>query len=198
MKVFLAISLLLIGSILSSCKQNSATEIAANAPGVILPLAVGNQWVMDNTGFDSLGTKTVYPIDTITVAHDTLLNGEHWYTIKGDESHIYANKPDGWYSLNTLTHQTFMVMKYPAASGDSFFHYFDALKVLTTDTLITIPSGQYKCYCYYRGGYLNEYYDFYCPNIGEIKFESHQITAGGRKYVSLISNLITYRVKQTQ
>jgi hypothetical protein len=195
MKVFLVTCFIMIGSILSSCKQNSVTENVINEHRVIIPLTVGNQWVRDNVEFDSVATKKLYPMDTLRVLHDTLLNGEHWFIINGDEYNIHANKSDGWYSQNTLNYQSSLMLKYPAVSGESFIRYFYAVKVLSTDTIISIPSGQYKCYCYSTFDGLSGSYDFYCPNIGPVKFEYYQTTTDGKKYLSWASNLITRQLK---
>ncbi len=112
---------------LISCDANDPNVLSVSLP--LIPLKLGNQWVMERT--DSLLSIVSTRIDTFTVSYDTPVNGELWYAITSklhwnitayvDGSSWYMLRDDGlWNRKSTRLDfsDPFHVIKYSSEEGE--------------------------------------------------------------------------------
>ena len=190
-------------SLLLSCNKN---PIAPNTIRTILiPLAVGNEWDMVRTGFDSIGTVTSTEAESILIKADTTIAGQHWfYRDYGIYYFAYQNTETGvltrlispYADTNALIY-----FKYPTQVGDTYGHPWviespdhasmtdtaEQTTVLSTDEVITVPAGTFHCIKYHTillpfGS--NFYFDEYVsPNYGWIRTDEYIPTQDGTVYL---------------
>ncbi len=151
----LALPFLFLGCDASDPADPVTPPIEANAE--ILPLDIGNRWVVEETRTDVFsGSVTVAP-DTFTVVGGTLIGDEVWYEVEGswlvDGFHTYRS--DGVWRWNDLDgdEAPYLVYKYPAEPGDTYTFVRDAdaattATVVATDVPITTPAGTFSAYHY--------------------------------------------------
>jgi hypothetical protein len=165
---------------------------------VIMPLAVGNEWIGRVNRYDSHEKFDSTWLDTLRVLRSEDTGGETWYyantpVIYGPDT-LYAwftNRPDGLYTRDMEDHgKTYRAAKYPARPGDicaTFDSTFDTLgnglydgvSVDTTNWLFNAPAGIFNC-SVYRGFYYSRNYDeiqsayepgrYLAPGVGLIAF----------------------------
>lgn len=94
---------------LVSCDSSATNDSKASTE--LIPLAVGNAWIMEVA--DSLGNipQARIFVDTLRVIRDTLVNGETWYEIVSarhwslspnvNGSNWYTNRDDGLWNRNS-------------------------------------------------------------------------------------------------
>jgi hypothetical protein len=163
----------------------------------IMPLAVGNEWIGQVTQYDSYGNSDSIWFDTLRVLKSEVVAGEIWYDmnafwINGSDTNRqwFANRSDGLYTCDSeYFREAYRFGKYPAKPGDvcvTFENTFDStrlygqsdgISVDTTDLLVTVPAGQFRCYVY-RGFSISRDYDvvssafepgqYYAPGVGLI------------------------------
>lgn len=124
MRCWLAFALLVL-ALSTGC--DTATPAVDSEPEII-PLAVGNQWVMHVEGRRDDRSYTF--TDTLAVTRDTTIGGETWYYIQHTEPRLnvlrdayYANRADGLYRLTSAPGEPFaanLLYKYPAEVGTQY------------------------------------------------------------------------------
>jgi len=164
---------LLIVFLSLSCK--STTEPIADKPtDSILPMKVGNYWVMQSTYYDTLGNITSILQDTIHVIREQIVLGTRYSVVLDKQEEIYyVNRNDGLYALSG-NGQEVLILKYPASPGDSYFIPSVYIAVISTDTLVSVPKGNLHCYHYFMWNTSGNCYpvdDYYSPGIGYVQIE---------------------------
>ena len=189
------IILFLIAIIFTACTDsgtNSNPEPEAPAPsGKLMPLSVGNTWGFNYTiyydGNEISKSEQTIAIDSKSAGSD----GIDWY---------YNSAGTGFRN----THETFemksatgsFMFPYPAKSGVTKMCLMNGesytVRVLSTDTTITVPAGVYRCVRYgigkVYGGKLTEIMSF-CPGVGIVHDESTSSSLKG------VLELVEYDLK---
>jgi hypothetical protein len=170
----------------SACGKKDKINNSDN--DVIMPLTIGNEWQGVLKTFTISGTMIseipwTYRLDT-----KKEINNISWFEMKYivndtetvNSNLLFTNRDDGlWARLNcdTSTCPTELWAKYPAVKYDTFFTVNDTFPnavVISTDTTINIPLGEYSCYAYrwYTPGGFNDYNVYYLTiNLGLIRKE---------------------------
>ena len=180
--------------LLGGCSEDST---GPSSNGVIMPLAVGNEWVYKVSFYNSDGTVNNTFFDTLRI-YDKLYDGQDTiYAFTNNDRYnsndVGANRADGYYTLSPGPLK--IQAKYPTYSGEVF--RIDTLRgstldpgtiVMTyscelTNTTIGIPAGSYMC-TKYRIHSVGTYQEdstkpienfenlsecWYAPGIGEVK-----------------------------
>ncbi len=168
----------------------STSPTAQNAGSVIVPLAVGNEWIGRTTRYNfSGGINTSLPEPWMVITSMQTINGEEWFFNENGAS--YINRPDGCWT-HLMATDSFRLARYPGQVGDTssllaFIETFengmlgDTFDILSsiaaTDTSVTVPAGTYSCYHYqskayaYRPGVAMRIFsdEFYAPNVGPVR-----------------------------
>ena len=143
----------------AGCGDDDAT--GPNYRGVILPLAIGNKWVGTQIHI-SPSNDTTFHTKTRELIQRIRMNDELWYFTRQildddttDLGTLYANRPDGLWAFSvtdSFTGEAFLMFKYPAREGDGYFlgsdEYAPYVTVISIDSLVTVPGGTFRCYCY--------------------------------------------------
>jgi hypothetical protein len=183
---------------------DSDTE-SGNA-GVIMPLAIGNEWHYLIEHYDSTGTQiTATGPSEFILTDTTQINGLTGYAEKLSVfGYYYTNKQGGLYGNYCFdTCKEELIVPYPAPVGYWFNRrttpstYFDAwdeihydtvywrVTVVATDTLVEVPAGRFLCYKYYedhlsqRSGIRNRNVYCYAPNRGKVYTEEYHVEDDG-------------------
>lgn len=167
----------------------------------IWPLKVGNEWVGEETEFDSAGNVLRFDTTVIAVSKDTVIGSERWYiiTVNGNrdpEAPILAGRSDGLWAGGPSGGLFF---KYPAVVNDTILCGNQLVVVESIHATVTVPAGTFVCYAYkwpepstsdrpYQLHYLS-------PGFGNIKSVEYHKTAGGYIYPSFCSVLISYTLR---
>jgi len=157
----LAAVLLFVG-----CDSNEPT-VDEPTPSV-LPLAVGNQWVLERTETQiAPGTSdTTFFVrrDTIRIERDTTLAGERWFVIDNffGFQGLYAQRADGiWHKpLNSPAAEPILRYKQPANVGEQYPISLSPgqpddirVTVRSKDTIRITEAGSIASYQYERSVY---------------------------------------------
>lgn len=130
---------------------------------VIFPLAVNNEWVYQETIFDSNGVVSRQNNYSTAIVKDSIRLGEKVFI---DQSgFIYVNRTDGlWYLNDGINrNEQLLAFKYPCKIGDTFpgshFNYngekdLVTMTVVSLNESITVPAGTYTCIKYIGEGYF--------------------------------------------
>jgi hypothetical protein len=152
---------LLLCSVLFVGCDSSTPDGGETEPLVLLPLDVGNEWVMAFTRYDEDGTLTESYTDTLRVVGDTTVAGERWAEIRCAQTPtgcipggFYSNREDGvwrWYGPGSDV-APYLLYKYPADVGDTYeqpsgFIDFN-MTVRGTDAPVDTPAGTLLAYHY--------------------------------------------------
>jgi hypothetical protein len=184
--------------VLCGCKSNSKVT----NPGPvkqIWPLAVGNEWVSQETEVDSAGNVLYVGTVVLAVSKDTVIGAERWYiiTVNGnidpEMMNPVTNHSDGLWAGGPSGGLTF---KYPATVNDTFMMGNQVVIVESIHDIVTVSAGTFVCYNYkwpeppssdrpYQFHYLS-------PGIGFVKAEEYHKMAGGYIYPNFRSELISY------
>lgn len=123
-----------------------------------MPLAVGNQWIMQMNGVRD--GRTYARIDTFTVVQDTTIAGETWYEVAlphpraslGFSGGFYTNRDDGLWGWGLFPDGSFsatLVYPFPADVGTEYPAREGATaRIAATDSLYQTPSGAFQSYQY--------------------------------------------------
>jgi hypothetical protein len=185
-----------ISIVASGCNDGSGPQPVKINASVIMPLAVGNQWIGQITDYDVRGDIVSQNFDTLTVYKSRVINGETWYyldhfprfSLDGD-SNLYelTNRSDGLYECDSEHFgEATLIAKYPAISQDTFSTFTDPSTsffyenvVDTINQPIQVPAGKFNSYVYHfegsgrissdelGGGVGPE--QFYAPGIGLVE-----------------------------
>jgi len=156
--------LILIAITIITCKKEPSP------PSVIMPLQSGNQWIYKTISYTIDSTDTVFGKDTLAVSPDKFLNRNIWF--KANEAVDYANEASGlWEKIRGDEH---LYLKYPAVKGDEYYIIPAAttVRILSTDTEITVPAGKFKTYAYeFYSRYPYQNYLWATPDVGIVMTE---------------------------
>lgn len=194
---------------LLGCKNSTSPDI----PEVMMPLTLGNSWTYDDTSYTYPGFIQYSGTFTVTLTGSTIMKGKKYELFDDILTGPTRNDGEGTWRLSIdSSHSEYLLYKYPGFVGDTF--NFDTVtftsanlqeltiygytKIITTDTLITVPSGTFKCYGYESDNFTikdGKLYskDFYyaSPNIGFIKGETYSLDRiADTLYLQDISRLI--------
>lgn len=192
-KIIFLIAIILM---INGCKENTNQVVIAQTD-VLMPLAIGNTWIVKYTLLDSNNQIEYDGYDTLTVLNDSIINGNTFFECTNGR--FYRNSSWGlemyydFYTTNTIPY-----LKFPTAVNNSWVNFSqdypdstsgnsDSLRVkfttFNTDTLITVPKSSFNCYRYKQSlvginGNPFTIFDeaiqepveiFYSKNIGVIK-----------------------------
>jgi hypothetical protein len=167
---------------------------AAVPADVIIPLAIGNQWVTQINGWDSAGHPQAGLMITNRIVRDTVIQMERWYLRSAGPS--VTNRSTGfWIREGSLPE---LYLKYPAVLGDKYVYGGDTVQVTARDTTIAVSAGTFSCRCYtitYTSADLANQLVFVCPNKGMIRSEVYHRTPGGQVYLASRGDLISFQLK---
>jgi hypothetical protein len=161
----------------------------------IVPLAVGNKWILDVTKYDSTGTIIGSYVDSLMVVGDTLILTETWFI--DHTGSLKINRADGLYQWDDPGELPWLVLKYPTYVDDTFSSKSDTAFVISIDTLITVPSGSYSCirYDYKRKTDLSLKRHFFgAPMVGSVYWEEFSKTSDGSLFRNKMVELKSYSV----
>ncbi len=180
---------------ISSCKkENNPVMPEPEQRQVLMPLSIGNIWIIKVSFLDTLGNVTSTQFDTMKVLRDTTIEGKQWYITNWD---IYRNEPDGLYIWLTKPH---LIYKYPANAGDTYRTGSATVKIVSTNENHSVPYGTLKCYHYQltydnTNGYKQN--NFTSPGVGYVSWESGTNTQITHKfYTSIRYELVSYSLKK--
>jgi hypothetical protein len=190
---------------LASCKSDPAAPPSTGDgfdTTALMPLAVGNEWVIHHPFF----TSNAY--ETLTVLRDTTIAGEKWYVTTQS---IQTNRADGLYRWDTSSRRGVRQAKHPVKLGDTAIdsgwfltidpvsnaidstHNFAIVTALRVP--VTVPAGTFTCwkalFYYYTVGPGHEpstntayEYVYYAPGIGKVKEEALNGAVSSDNYVT--------------
>jgi hypothetical protein len=140
---------------ISACSKTDSNPASPNNSGSLLPLALGNQWIMQTYTYDfASGGMKASSIDTVKFIKDTLIQNEKWYT-SGDGAYT-TNRTTGVWQYNAADGMR-LYFKYPAQVNDSYMIIngdgvkgYDTMtvKVLSLDQSVTVQAGTFSCITY--------------------------------------------------
>jgi len=151
-------------------------------PGIMMPLAVGNQWDYEVTFHDTI--PMVYYSDTAVRITSTILVGNELFYVDqmGDR---YANRANGlWRKRLGSSLPPYLAAALPAGINDSAYYDSQCLweelikvRLLAIDTMVTTPAGTFLCHMYQGGkstctmtyGVFAKV--FFSPGVGFVKLE---------------------------
>jgi hypothetical protein len=194
--------LLIAMSTLLVCCQTEDVSLTPQSPtpAVIFPLAVGNYWVRERIVYDTSGVVSGSQIDTVKVLGDSLLQGERWFIVSRDGGrYLVTNRSTGLWIMGAGSPS--MQYEYPGEPGDTFVFTVNTspVRVVHTDSSITVPAGTFSCYVYETSWPSSRVHvrwsESFCPEIGFIGSESHQSQSDtSRLYLYGRIRLLSYRL----
>ena len=121
----------------------------------IMPLSVGSFWKGSFEQYDQSGNVIEDGIFSILVERDTAIDNQAWYILAGTEN-LFSNREDGlWamygYADGRTLQDPVLHSKFPATTEDTYQSgdtLVATVTVISTDTLITVPGGEYHCFLY--------------------------------------------------
>ena len=141
----------------SATSGSTTTQTQTTGP---FPLKLGNTWTYKVTSFDAkgkpLGTsgQVIYHI-----TRDTTIVGEQWYYFELNGSGLYYfNRTDGVWNFANGTRQSFF--KYSSTKYTWYSTNLGSMRILSTDTNLTVPKGTFSCY-QYRLSQSTPTFDYY-------------------------------------
>ena len=165
---------------------------------VILPLAIGNEWITEVTEYNESGQVTGQFTGTGTVVGDTMINDWPWYFLEtdtsGTDTSLWTNRDDGaWAWTDSAGTPEVLMLKYPAVPGESYSVYSVSVAVEAVDMNVTVPAGTFSCY-YYRVyipifGTIGKIWA--APDIGIVRAEEYGLSLFGT-YLSREVELTSY------
>jgi hypothetical protein len=198
---------LFVATAIQSCKKNDNPIVNNTQPATpFIPLAVGNKWTYTFKGFDTTGNLQWTNSYYTQITRDTLIQNQQWFLYPQNTSLypidylIARNQTDGFYSWDTLLNTSILLYKYSAARNYSYnipikvadTTMYLMATVVSVDTLITVPAGQFTCYNYFipptfftRRGNVYAYggENTYISEKGIAKKQYVQLTPSGHFYV---------------
>jgi hypothetical protein len=153
-KVILLVGLLSVVTMQCSKKDSEGNQI--------MPLSVGNVWeFVDENGRDATSIRIVDRVD---------IDGQKWY--RSADQVCFRNGNGGLWAYYEYDNNYELVFKYPASIGDIYNideHGYDSVKVVSKDTRVSVPAGEFDCYHYVSYSGETKYDQYACPGIGLVK-----------------------------
>ncbi len=187
---------------LNGCSKN---PVSSGAGQVILPLAVGNQWVYHVRQFQHYGNTQIDRLDTTLVWRSTKEGVDSTYWIRNLEitlfwSPSFLNKSDGLYIIDhsgpviapvggggnsTPVEEQFV--QFPTVPGDSIRFRYLTLRTLSVGSSTSAEGGIFDCVVYDAWSYDTTHAGTFwvAPGIGIVK--SWQLVGADTLYTSLLS-----------
>jgi hypothetical protein len=143
---------LIITLSLFSCKEDLG--INSFQDDQIIPTKAGNQWIYDQTEFDSIGITTRRINDTVRISLDSVASGEQWYKLTGSVGYEFQifNRPNGYYFY--FGGVTTLLYKYPVVINERYRTAIstanDTMIVASLNDNVATPFGNISCYRYDR------------------------------------------------
>jgi hypothetical protein len=180
--------------VLIGCSEDDSNPAAPAKTQVLMPLSIGNYWMYQRMRYDN-GEYRFSRIDTTTIVEEMKdSSGVNWYV--GSRWGGFRNTSQGLEFYFGM-----FLLKYPASVGDFFAVSPKWLVTLQhTDTLVTTPSGDFRClrYGFGRPGETEERH-YYSPGVGLVRNETlHWTYLGESRYDSVctsFSELIDYHLE---
>lgn len=183
----LFVHLLAVICILYGCKDVGSVGPAPQTPEIV-PLSLGNQWILADTSYDMLGNLQEVSWQYYTITRDTVLFGQRLFSYWG----FCANTDSGLVTYEGFTRSPWtgdtvalyrLFYKYPASPGQAYAvggtiteDTIIATKTIvgSTDTLIRVPAGAFHCinYRFYFGDQPSADH-FVSPGIGLVKLVTY-------------------------
>jgi len=157
---------------LDSCEKDTIPGPASppDPANSILPLRIGNRWVIQSIGYDTSGAVAGTQLDTFYVERDTIIQNELWYIGFGG---IVTNRADGLYDYYAPSSSpTSLKFMFPVSAPRSYSYRGIAVQVLSTTDTVSVQAGSFTCYLYRIGNDTIYHYHYYSPGTGFIKSES--------------------------
>lgn len=162
-------------ALVSCTSDNDPASNDTTGVNAILPLKVGNQWILQATYSDT----TQPGLDTMRITKDTLIDGERWFFIEGaffgPNQPLMTNRSNGLWTRNNLSmglswkYPSFVGDAYPIGSGGT-----DTIHVVSTTADVSVPAGPFRCYRYRFNSDTSDTY--LSPNVGFVKFPEFGVT----------------------
>jgi len=167
-----------------SCNKNdSESDLIPVAQTDYMQLKVGNYWVYDNYHIDADGNEILSQNkDSVVIIGDTMIGGIQYFKqhLIGQSHVVYLRDSSGFLItlegdvLFSSTDFSNIIRQDTIANGLAFITY----KMEDSDTLITVPMGNYSCITFkgtvnaldpeYPHGVQYTYY-FYADGFGQVK-----------------------------
>jgi hypothetical protein len=161
----LVLVLTLLGGSHFAC-TDTPTQTLVSAED-LLPLAIGNQWTMETSVYDSLGALVgVEHLDTIRIAGDTIVSGDRWF-YQRYLGHLVSYRNSDAGTLIRLVSpftdgKSKLLFENPTATGRTYGHpevtfsgnsaWLDdstnTVTVGSTDAGTIVPAGTFKCFVF--------------------------------------------------
>lgn len=189
---------LLVAASCVGCDLTGNTGGEQQPDAAILPLAVGNTWIMQAVTLHVLVSPQTRT-DTIRVVSDTTIDGELWYRVVDSargRGYYATNREDGfwkWPAPEEPGSGPYLAFRHPAAPGTQYRPTEDeSVTVLAVDTTITVDAGSFASTHYAS---LTERFDigdttydnpypcdfFYAPTVGYVKEVRPYVTIRNEK-----------------
>lgn len=196
-KILLTWLLSLSICMLPSCQKSN--PVGPTGGQQIIPLKIGNTWLMHYTGYDTTGITRGAIDDTFKITTDTVVAGDTWYSISSTVfSTLYlTNKSDGIWTSGSSTAPC-LIFKYPANVGDNWNAQVDPsttfqISLQSKTISVTVPKGTYTCYEYRLITNSQPYLDLYLsPGVGFVAMDVYSSTNSGRSYKQAHGELTSF------
>lgn len=185
-------NVLILSALIFTCCILGCSE-DTNGPssnGVIMPLAVGNEWVYKVTRYNIGGMVDTVYIDTLSIIGTKLHNGRTVYVFNTDV--LGENRDNGYWNGLPFFDTLSLLAKYPCTIGETFRRDtlytvdYDSIGHKSYDTTtidfscketslpVSVSAGSFISYFYQISTnslvhpYKNRIDLLYSPNIGEV------------------------------
>ncbi len=198
---FIIISLLLF----SSCSETTGPDYFSNG---IIPLKISNSWNYILTSYDSSNAVLYEENQNSTIMKDSTFLNHTWYTFNDVPTGVwFTNKTDGYWGFakaNTGLYQndtSILVYRFPTQVGDIIGPDDSPSEVVSIDTTITVPAGNFKAIHIIRRYYsstnylMDSFETFIAPHIGIIKVMQVGKKSDGTKFITFKKELVSYSLK---
>lgn len=195
--MFIVLLCCLIAVFAGCSDDDNPSNPGYTGPDVIMPLEVGFRWAGTQQTYDSLGnlrssaSQTFY-VERDTIIPDTTYGDEHWFTLAGGTI-LLSNREDGtWarygFSDTMDLQEPVIYLKYWAEPWETYLsgsYLGSTVTVVSTDSVVSVPAGSFKCY-YYKWdrpdiNRIDHY--FLSPKLGWVKTEYYKPNLAGEFYL---------------
>jgi hypothetical protein len=175
----------------NGCKKTDST-VNTNSSNVIWPVTFGNTWTYETTNFSANGTVLSKVVLTNSITGSKRVLGKDYALV--NTGAFVRNDDQGAWMLRDDSTREFFAFKYPGSVGELFANDTDetsingkdqilpgVAQIITTDTMITVAAGQFRCYGYeydyastIDGKIYEKNFFFLSANIGWIQNDEYQ------------------------
>ena len=178
-KIFL-ISLIVL--LIISCKKNITNSFDI---GIIMPLAIGNNWVYEDDDGD---------LSEVNITSEIDIDGITWYI--DNSNNFYRNNSEGLWIYDLEDDREGLLIKYPIDINES---YIDISGERYTCNSTDITFANYtNCHEYYTRNEINngviEFILYFKPNIGMVGNVFNVVSDDGTGNFTAMSTLKSYTI----